>query len=208
MIRALSTATILLLIPAFVHADDHWPTEFDWGELKVSDDAIHLHVSAVPKDGVIRIPRLHCTYETLYLQSDAEKKMLKLWPDIDHWQITLPKESRTSDQVVVMETVGKPQFFEQTPTVEPHSDGQIDLPAHMASVHGEKLRFEPQPHKNTVGYWTIESDWCHWKLKVAKAGRYEVHIWQGCGKDQGGSEVEVQSGKSKFTFIRSCSSDH
>ena len=67
-------------------------------------------------------------------------------------------------------------------------------------THGEKLRFEPQPHKNTVGYWVNTEDWCEWHF-TAKPGDYKVYIWQGCGTGQGGSEVGVASGNTTVKFI-------
>jgi hypothetical protein len=88
---------------------------------------------------------------------------------------------------------------------EPHvvvasANGLITLPAHHAVTHGERLPYEPQPHKNTVGYWTEVKDWCQWHFAVEHAARYEVQILQGCGKGQGGSEVAVQIGEQELLF--------
>ncbi|MBA4019794.1 MAG: N-acetylgalactosamine 6-sulfate sulfatase (GALNS) [Pirellula sp.] len=70
-------------------------------------------------------------------------------------------------------------------------DGSITLPARSAEIHGITLRYEPLPHKNTVGFWTNPDDYATWEFTVAKPGRYEVEIFQGCGKGQGGSEAKI-----------------
>ena len=77
----------------------------------------------------------------------------------------------------------------QQPVVTP-GKGDIRLLASTAQVHGERLRYEPQPQKNTLGFWTRMEDWASWDFDVAKAGRYEVEIQQGCSG--GGSEVAVE----------------
>lgn len=69
-------------------------------------------------------------------------------------------------------------------------DGVVTMPAKTADVHGIQLRFEPMPHKNTLGFWTNAADWASWEFTIAKPGRFKVEALQGCGKGQGGSEVE------------------
>lgn len=84
----------------------------------------------------------------------------------------------------------------QTPTTAP---GELQLHARDAKVHGEKLRYEPQPHKNTLGFWTRAEDWASWDFEVAKAGSYEVEVLQGCG-NAGGAEVDVEVGGATLHF--------
>ena len=68
-------------------------------------------------------------------------------------------------------------------------DGSIVLLATNAVTHGKNIRYEPQPHKNTIGYWTRADDWVSWDFKVTKPGTFEVKLTQACGKGSGGSEV-------------------
>jgi arylsulfatase A-like enzyme len=79
-------------------------------------------------------------------------------------------------------------------------DGTITLPAHTAEVHGTQLRFEPLPHKNTLGFWTRADDWASWEFTVTTPGRFAVELLQGCGKGQGGSEVELAVGGQSLQF--------
>jgi hypothetical protein len=77
-----------------------------------------------------------------------------------------------------------------TRPAEPES---ILLHSRDAVVHGKRLRYEPQPQKNTLGYWTDAADWASWDFSVKRPGRYAVEILQGCGTGSGGSEVEFRS---------------
>jgi arylsulfatase A len=87
-------------------------------------------------------------------------------------------------------------YREKTPSwvVQPRSDASIELHSRDASVHGAMLRYEPQPHKNTLGYWVNANDSAHWDFQVNRAGSYRVEILQGCGPGSGGSRVAFQSG--------------
>ncbi len=68
----------------------------------------------------------------------------------------------------------------------------INLHARDAITHGTMLLYEPATNKNCLGYWTNPADFAEWKFQVARPGAYEIELWQGCGKGQGGSEVLVQ----------------
>lgn len=77
------------------------------------------------------------------------------------------------------------------PRLRPAEDGSILLHAKDAAIHGTTVRYEPQPNKNTIGYWTKKDDWVSWEFETTKSGTYHVNILQGCGKGSGGSEVEL-----------------
>lgn len=76
-------------------------------------------------------------------------------------------------------------------------NGALSLPASLAEVHGSMLRYEPPPHKNTLGYWTRAEDWASWDVLVEKPGDFRVILRHGCGNGSGGSEVDFTiAGKS------------
>jgi arylsulfatase A-like enzyme len=83
------------------------------------------------------------------------------------------------------------------PEVTP-ATGMILLPCRTAVVHGEKLRYEPQSFKNTLGFWVKAEDWAEWNFEVPAAGRYELDVLQGCGKGSGGAQVEFEVGGKTF----------
>jgi len=81
------------------------------------------------------------------------------------------------------------------------SGGRIVLHSSGAKAHGEKLHYEEQEKKNTLGFWVNPADWASWDFEVQRPGTYAIHIWQGCGKGSGGSEVEIKCAgqSSRFT---------
>ncbi len=80
------------------------------------------------------------------------------------------------------------------------ADGSILLHARTAEVHGVMLRYEPLPHKNTLGYWVRAEDWASWEFSVNKPGTFTIEVLQGCGKGQGGSEVELSVANQSLKF--------
>jgi lysophospholipase L1-like esterase len=81
------------------------------------------------------------------------------------------------------------------------TNGVILLHASTAIVHGKNLRYEPQTNKNTLGYWTLPADWAEWKFAVDRPGVFEVEILQGCGKGNGGSDVNVEAAGQSLPFV-------
>jgi len=84
------------------------------------------------------------------------------------------------------------QMMEPNPAYVPNpqaADGVITLAAKWARVYGTMLRYEPLPHKNTLGYWVNASDYADWEFTVTKPGGFVIEALQGCGTGNGGSEV-------------------
>ena len=68
-------------------------------------------------------------------------------------------------------------------------DGSILLHGRQAKVTGTTLRYEPQPHKQTLGCWTKADDAAEWAFTVSRPGDYRIEVLQGCGRGQGGSTM-------------------
>ena len=81
-----------------------------------------------------------------------------------------------------------------TRPVRQSDDGTILLHARDVTIHGTTVRYEPQPNKNTVGYWTRKEDWVSWDFNMTHGGQFEVIVLQGCGKGSGGSDVAFSIG--------------
>ncbi len=78
------------------------------------------------------------------------------------------------------------------------ADGSVLLPAKTAEVRGVMLRYEPLPHKQTIGYWVNPKDWVGWEFDLKNAGAFEVEALVGCGNGSGGSVVEFTIDGTKF----------
>lgn len=182
-----------------VKTSNAFPFKTDWGAIELRLGRLELNAATIPEDRKLSVPRLNNRTGAVYLVGDKERQPLRFWPEIDHWAVTLPKSAKAPLTVVVEIKDGAPYLPKKPRVVQSEEDGNVNLHAYDAVTHGRLLRFEPQPHKNTVGYWADEKDWCEWHFN-APPGKYTVHIWQGCGAGQGGSEVEVRAGDSTFNF--------
>jgi arylsulfatase A-like enzyme len=80
---------------------------------------------------------------------------------------------------------------DRKPRVTP-AEGDIRLQASDAKVEGSHLRYESEPRKRTLGYWTSIDDSASWTFEVKSGGGFEVELLYGCGSGSGGSEVTVQ----------------
>jgi arylsulfatase A-like enzyme len=85
------------------------------------------------------------------------------------------------------------------PPVTPAA-GDVRLHAKDAIVHSRTMRYEPESHKNVLGYWTDPDDWAEWTFTPPAAGRYEIEVQQGCGRGSGGARVDVEVGGGTFPF--------
>jgi hypothetical protein len=70
-------------------------------------------------------------------------------------------------------------------------EGTVTLWASEAKTHGKNIRYEPEPYKNVVGYWTEVDDWAEWQFTVPEDGEYEIEMQYGCGGGNGGSRVNL-----------------
>jgi len=182
-----------------IKTSNQFPLKKEWGSIELRLGQLELAARTIPDDRRLDIPRLNNRVGSVYLKEDKERKPLRFWPEIDHWTVTIPKNAKAPLTVVVEIKDGAPYLPSEPRVVQSESNGVVNLHAHDSVTHGRLLRFEPQPHKNTVGYWADANDWCEWHFN-ARPGNYAVHIWQGCGTGQGGSEVEVRAGESAFAF--------
>lgn len=148
-----------------------------------------IELAEVPESREVRFPRLYNRMRAAYWLGDPQRIPLVLHPEPAEWQIRLDIDPPADKPAVVVLELESPARLHHQP-IEP-VDGVIELPAHRAETHGERLRYEPQPHKNTVGYWAHAEDWAEWRFVVDHGGEYQIEIQQGCGRAQGGSEVEL-----------------
>lgn len=168
------------------------PTKLEWGRIEWKQDAAILYIDGWPAEGKVVMPRLNNPIGTVYLLNDPAKTALGFQPNVGDWAVILPKVRPADPVAVVVEVKGRPRIAKEPVVVEPGETGSILLAAHTATPHGKVLRYEPQPHKNTLGYWVDAGDWCEWHFRASRPGTYRVTVLQGCGKGQGGSSVMIQ----------------
>ncbi|MDZ4820142.1 MAG: sulfatase-like hydrolase/transferase [Planctomycetota bacterium] len=96
--------------------------------------------------------------------------------------------------------VSKKQKQERVDIAELVGTGAVILSAADAKVHGTKLTYESEPHKDTLGRWTDSADYASWEFEVPRPGTYQVELLLGCGKEQGGSKMELTCNDQSLTF--------
>ncbi len=95
------------------------------------------------------------------------------------------------DTIVVLELVGKPEVDWAISQAE---NGEVDLPARFAQVHGKTARYEWGEGKDNIGYWTDVNDWVSWEIVLVRGGDFDVEIVYASEKGTGGSEFLVEVG--------------
>ena len=149
---------------------------------------LYLHVFDWHKSGNVVAYGLKSEVKRAYLLSDPKRKDLKV-TRVGRWPVIAgPREAPDPVcSVVALEVEGE---VKNAPlAIDPTADGPVVLHARDAIVYGRTLRYEPEPHKDTIGYWSDRLEWVEWQFKIAAPGTYAVEILQGCGKGSGGSEV-------------------
>ncbi len=151
----------------------------------------------------VNFPRLNNQAIKARLLGDSDpKQTIKLLSEPYEWSLKLPKgaEKTAGPKVILLELQEKPHFSPKPFVNKADKDGSFLIPAHHAVTSGELLRYEPQAHKNCVGYWVKPKDWVQWFVEIKQPGKYEVEIFQGCGKGQGGSTAEIKLAGNPITF--------
>lgn len=136
----------------------------------------------------LSIPRLCAPLKSMGWKGHP-KRELKFTPEIDHWVWSWSEATQGDVIEVVLD--GEPVLLSELESIQPAADGTLMLPACFAKTFGEKLRYEPQWFKNTVGYWTGPKDYAEWSVTIAEPGQYAVAVLQGLGAGQGGSEAAL-----------------
>lgn len=135
------------------------------------------------------LPRLCAPIRSIRWKGQPEAD-LKIRPAQQEW--TFSWKSVPNDSSVIEVTFDStPLLPRDVPVATPAGDGSVMLHAWQARTFGEKILFEPQWYKNTVGYWAIDTDYASWDLKIDQPGTYSIAMLQGCGEGQGGSDAVV-----------------
>lgn len=159
-------------------------------------ELVYLSIDAKVK-GPISIPRLAAPLHSIKSLSEssedapADRTQFKIKPEQDRWLISWDRRPE-GPTMLVLKFDDEPLLIDEVKPIRPIGDGSFFLPAHLAKTYGEKIRYEPQPNKNTVGYWTGKKDAATWAVQLDKPGRFNVAVLQGCGKGQGGSQAIMQ----------------
>lgn len=178
-----STDQSELLPYRFPQADD--------GDSKAYRDDRTVYYQVDASIQKLTMPRLAAPlYTVSWLGKEGSPGVLKLHPEQETWIVSW--KNRPSGATVLAVKLGAaPKLPQEIEAIQPSGDGSFWIPGHLGVTEGEKIRYEPQTFKNTVGYWVGKNDNVSWTIDVALPGKFNVGILQGCGKGQGGSLAEL-----------------
>jgi alpha-L-fucosidase len=88
-------------------------------------------------------------------------------------------------------------IVEETAIVEPDAQGELNLSADAAEIHGDKLNTEDRGGQMNLGFWDNAAEWASWQIRVAKAGKFGVTASIATVND--GSELVVEAGTSRVS---------
>lgn len=153
------------------------------------DNAVYLQIEQ-GVTGPITIPRLAASLRSMQWEGSDDAGGLRLRPEQETWVINWEDRPKGATRLV-LEFDGPPLLMSEVQPISASGDGSFYLPAHLAQILGDKIRYEPQPFKNTVGYWVGTEDAAIWTVRLEEPGRFNVAVLQGCGSGQGGSQALV-----------------
>ena len=137
-------------------------------------------------------------YKLIEFYDSGRRELFNLAKDVSESQNLIEREPEVAERLAAKFASWLKQVDAQMPTPNPGfvpdeqaEDGSITLAADTADVHGVMLRYEPLPHKNTLGFWVRQDDWAGWDFVVSKPGKFDVELLQGCGTGSGGSQVDI-----------------
>ncbi len=134
----------------------------------------------------VTIPRLSAPLKAMGWKESGQRE-LKFTPEREFWVFSWKEDG--AEDVIEIELEREPMLFNAKTVVVPAADGTLMLQAYQGKTVGEKLRYEPQWYKNTIGYWTNPKDFVEWNVQIDEPGVYAVAVLQGLGDGQGGNEA-------------------
>lgn len=161
--------------------------------------SLFLQVESSDHAGEVQLPRIAAPLRTLAWQPALDSQAippatpatLSVTPEQETWSVRWSDRPAEAN-VIRLEFDAVPLLLSELTPVTAAGDGSLMLPAHLATTLGEKIRYEPQSFKNTVGYWVGRQDAATWTVELAKAGKFNVAVLQGCGAGQGGSQAVLE----------------
>ncbi len=146
-------------------------------------------------------------YKLIEFYEDGRRELFEVKKDLSESRNLIAEKPELAKQLAAELDAWRKDVGAKMPTPNPNyrpnppaADGSITMPARTALVSGVMLRYEPLPHKDTLGYWVNKDDFATFDFTVTKPCTFIVEVLQGCGNKSGGAEVELAAGDRKVTF--------
>ena len=209
-LHSISSITVLTLafccsVPTTVEAQSKLvDVQIPGAKLAIEGQTVLIHLQSSFNEKSIELPRLAAPVRSLAWRGQEGASSIKLQPELTTWKL-MWESKPTETATIEMQLDAPPLLIEECKPIEASGDGSLFLPAHFATTAGDKIRYEPQPFKNTVGYWAGLQNTATWSMNVAKAGKFNVAILQGCGTGNGGSTAEIKLSRASARDVSAAS---
>jgi arylsulfatase A-like enzyme len=146
-------------------------------------------------------------FKLIEYYEDGRRELFDLRKDISEGRNVVGENDRMARGLAMSLDLWRKRVGAKMPTPNPdyrpnppNKDGVITMHARTALVQGVMLRFEPLPHKDTLGYWVNKDDAATFDFTTDTPGTFAVEVLQGCGRGSGGAVVELAVGDAKLEF--------
>lgn len=163
----------------------------DGGQLYRLENRLFVVPDEPTGAGSVTIPRIDGSLRAAHWLGEQGDPTVSVHPEPDEWTVEW-REIPAGAKAIALDFDQEPKLPTERKPVIAAGDGSLMLHAYQAQTEGEKLRYEPQPFKNTVGYWTVPTDTVSWQLRIDAPGEFNVAILQGCGAGHGGSRAAMR----------------
>ena len=161
-----------------IHATTASPfkRQLPWGrctqKIEGGNTILYLHVFDWPADGKLLMPGLRSKIKSAALLA-SPATALKTKITGDGATIFLPPDAPDKiSSTVVLRIHGTPDIV--SVPIFPGTDGSVELPARLASLHGSALQYESGGGHDNIGYWFHPEDWASWEFKPKHPGKFQV----------------------------------
>jgi hypothetical protein len=146
-------------------------------------------------------------FKLIEFYEDGRRELFDVKKDISESRNLIAEKPEIAKELAAMLDSWRTEAGAKMPILNPNykpnpqaKDGSITLHARSALVSGVMLRYEPLPHKDTLGFWVNKDDYATFDFTVEKPGTFTVEVLQGCGAKSGSAEVELAVGDEKLVF--------
>jgi hypothetical protein len=189
-IALLLALTILSMSHSLTSAQDVGSLTSPGVTLNATESLLVVSKDSFEANSELRLPRVFASLVDAHWTDNVDKKV-EVHPEPTYW-ILRWKEVPENPKSITLRFDQTNVSTTQSARADQRGDGSIWLRADQGITQGEKLRYEPQPHKNTIGYWVVASDWVHWDLNISRPATFNVGLLTGCGQGQGGSIAAIE----------------
>jgi arylsulfatase A len=175
---------------------------------KLANRAIYWHYPHYANQGgrpggAIRIG----DYKLIEFYENGRRELIDVKKDVSESRNLIAEKLEIAKELAAALDAWRREVGAKMPNPNPNyrpnpqaEDGTVTMHARSALVSGVMLRYEPLPHKDTLGFWVNKDDFATFDFTLEKPATYMVEVLQGCGAKSGGSEVELAVGEEKLIF--------